>query len=367
MSLLVVIPCLNEEKHLTSVLDALCADAAAADARIVVADGGSSDASARIVRQRAEQDARVTLLHNPRRSQSAGVNLAVSVYGAGADVFARVDAHAGYPPDFLTRLLQAQAETGADAVAVAMRAVAAPGACFQRAAACAQNSVLGAGGSPHRRSGGRRWVDHAHHGLFKTEAFLAAGGYDERFTHNEDAEFDARLRANGGRILLAGDILIDYFPRTTASALARQYFKHGQGRARTLLKHGRFPKLRQLAPALVAPMAASGLALAAVTPWALLPTALWLAVCLGYGAALGARQRSACASAAGIAAAIMHGAWSCGFISGLIGGAHKDAGARAPQPSSIRPQSSAAARAEALPGSSERGVSAPTARPDRSG
>lgn len=321
MSLLVVIPCLNEETHLPGLLDVLCADPAAADARIVVVDGGSSDASARIVRQHAERDARISLLHNPLRVQSAGVNLAVRTFGADFGFFVRVDAHAAYPADFLTRLVQAQAETGADSVVVSMRAAAAPDACFQQAAACAQNSLLGAGGSPHRKAGARRWVDHGHHALFRTAAFLAAGGYDESFTHNEDAELDVRLSSAGAKILLAADILIDYFPRPTARALARQYFNYGKGRVRTALKHRTPLKLRQLAPAAVAPIVLLGISLAPIAPVAATPLALWLAACLAYGAALGARNGRTCAAAAGFAAAIMHFSWSLGFLRGAVAGA----------------------------------------------
>lgn len=319
MSLLVVIPCLNEEAHLPALLEALCADPAAVDARIVVVDGGSTDASQRIVRERSERDPRVTLLHNPKRIQSAGVNLAVRKFGAEWDVFIRVDAHARYPEGYLSKLLDAQTSEGADSVVVSMRAVAEPGACFQAAAACAQNSVLGAGGSPHRKPGPRRWVDHGHHALFRTSTFLAAGGYDETFTHNEDAELDARIVAAGGRILLAGDVLIDYIPRAEPWALARQYFHYGRGRALTMRKH-RIPlKLRQLAPAAVAPAIIAGVALAPVAPIAILPAATWLLLCLVYGAALGARERSVCAMGSGVAAAVMHAAWSCGFAFGLSG------------------------------------------------
>jgi succinoglycan biosynthesis protein ExoA len=309
--LLIVIPCLNEAAHLPGLLDGLCADPAAANARIVVADGGSTDGSADIVLKRT--DPRITLLPNPRRIQSAGVNLAARTFGADADLLVRVDAHAGYPVDFLSQLVAAQSESGADSVTVAMRAAANTRSCFQRAVAAAQNSVLGAGGSPHRKAGERRWVDHGHHALIKLAAFRAAGGYDENFTHNEDAEFDARLVRNGGRILLAADIAIDYFPRSNARALAKQYFKHGQGRARTTLKHRLALKPRQLAPISIAPAVALAL-LAPLTLWAALPATVWLGACLSYGLWLGVRERDACAAAAGIPAAIMHFAWSVGFL-----------------------------------------------------
>lgn len=81
MKLLLVIPCLNEERHLPALLDRFEAEGAAYDAQIVVADGGSTDSSADIVRERARANQRVHLASNPKRLQSAGVNLAVDRFG----------------------------------------------------------------------------------------------------------------------------------------------------------------------------------------------------------------------------------------------------------------------------------------------
>lgn len=314
--LLIAIPCLNEEAHLPALLPALARQAGAGD-RIVVVDGGSRDRSAEIVRAFAAADPRVVLLHNPKRIQAAAINLAAAEYGADAEYLIRVDAHAGYPDGYCAALVAASKEWDADSVTVAMRARAHTSSCFQIADAAAQNSVLGAGGSPHRSVGGRRWVDHGHHALFKMAAFKQVGGYDESFSHNEDAELDARLTAAGHRILLAGDILIDYYPRSTARALFRQYYKFGRGRARMILQTRKLPKLRQLAPLAVAPAAVAALTAplwpALLWPWAAAPLALWLTACLGFGVLLGLKERRFCAAAAGLPAAVMHLAWSAGF------------------------------------------------------
>jgi succinoglycan biosynthesis protein ExoA len=317
--LLVVIPCLNEEAHLPALLSWL--STRPEPCRIVVADGGSTDASRAIVEAAAKTDPRITLLDNPQRLQSAGVNAAVQAFGAEADRFVRIDAHSHYPVEFLSTLSDAQAESSAESVTISMRARTLPGQCFQRAAACAQNSVLGAGGSRHRKGGARQWVDHGHHALFKTSAFLAAGGYDESFSHNEDAEFDARLVARGGRIWLAGDALIDYVPRATARALARQYYNFGRGRARTTLKHRLSLKARQLAPVLVPPLAVLGLLAAPFAPVAAAPFVAWVGGSIAYGVVLGTREHSVCACAAGWAAIIMHTGWSAGFLRQVLFGA----------------------------------------------
>ena len=94
--------------------------------------------------------------------------------------------------------------------------------CFQRAAAVAQNSVLGTGGAAHRRSGEEGFVDHGHHALFDLKQFDSVGGYDDTLSHNEDAEFDIRLTRAGGRIWLTRAIEVTYFPRSHPLALYRQ-------------------------------------------------------------------------------------------------------------------------------------------------
>src|SRR5690606_35663894 len=122
-----------------------------------------------------------------------------------------------------------------------------------------QNSRLGNGGSKHRAGAKGQWVDHGHHALMRIESFRTVGGYDETFGHNEDAELDHRLRAAGYGIWLTDKTRMTYYPRETAAGLFRQYLNYGQGRARNILKHSTMPKLRQVLPAMVLPLAAGAL------------------------------------------------------------------------------------------------------------
>lgn len=312
---LAIVPCLNEAAHITGVLDQLLRDPALAEAMVVVADGGSQDGTRELVHDYAQRDSRVRLLANPKKLQSAGVNLAVERFGAEVDWIARIDAHAGYPEGYVTTLLRVAAEQGADSVVVSMDTQGL--GCFQRAAAAAQNSALGAGGSAHRRMGVSGWVDHGHHALFRRYAFLAAGGYDETFSHNEDAELDVRLGARGARIWLTDQAPVIYYPRSTARALWRQYQNYGRGRARTVLKHRVRLKPRQAAPLAIAPAVLLALA-SPLHPIFAAPAALWIAACLSVGLLVGLKARSACACASGVAAMIMHLAWSLGFWRQLL-------------------------------------------------
>ncbi|KQM13781.1 glycosyltransferase family 2 protein [Novosphingobium sp. Leaf2] len=317
---LVVIPCLNEEAHLPKVLGGLLRDAFGAT--IVVADGGSTDDSKRIVATLAKAHANLVWVDNPMQRQSAAVNLAVRRHGAGVRWLVRVDAHADYPANFVDRLRTAADASGATSVVVPM--VTQGLTCFQRAAATAQNSVLGTGGAPHRHVTKGAWVDHGHHALFDLAGFMAVGGYDENFAANEDAELDRRLLTAGARIWLEPEAAITYYPRRNPVALFRQYRSYGKGRARNLRRHRAKIKLRQMLPLAVLPVAILAGIGAVLSPfWTkslvlTLPALAWMFGCVVAGACLGIRQRSLCAGGSGFAAAIMHLAWSMGFVEEVL-------------------------------------------------
>lgn len=318
--ILAIIPCLNEEHHLEGLVHSLVKDANATSLamRIAIVDGGSTDRTRMIAHDLAAQYPVVSVLHNPARIQSAAVNLAVAQADPDTEFVIRIDAHAGYPDQYCATLIEEQRETNAASVVVTMETTGT--GWFQKAVAAAQNSKLGNGGSAHRNAPKNgAWVDHGHHALIRLDAFRALGGYDATFSHNEDAEFDIRLRNTGYKIWLTGKTGITYFPRSTPWSLFRQYFHFGRGRARTILKHRVMPRMRQLAPVAIAP--AMALALIAPLWWiAVLPLLAWAGLCLAYGIMLGIRAKDFGIAASGPAAMIMHAAWSLGFWSILCRG-----------------------------------------------
>lgn len=307
---LIVVPTLDEEAFIGPLLDRLLADDGLTNPLLVVADGGSRDKTRAIVAARAALDPRIRLMDNPKRLQSAGVNLAVQRFAGDRDWIARVDAHAIYPRHYVSRLIAEACRTGAQSVVVALETRGVEE--FQKGVAAAQNSLLGTGGSAHRHASAQGWVDHGHHALFARTAFQATGGYDESFSHNEDAEYDVRLRAGGGRVWLTQAARVVYYPRRTPTALWRQYFGFGRGRARTMLKHRMGLKPRQAAPLVIAPAVLLALGGLVFAPLAV-PAMAWAAACLGYGALLAYRTRDANLLLSGPAAMIMHLGWSAGF------------------------------------------------------
>ncbi len=318
-ALIVVIPVLNEAQHIEACVRSLMTgDERLQTVDMVVVDGGSRDRTRGIVEGMRAEFPNLRLLDNPRRLQSAAVNLAARDAGKGRSILVRCDAHAIYPENYLMRVADSLIRHGAVSLVVPMDAVGT--SCFQRANAWIVDTPLGSGGSAHR--GGRKSgeVDHGHHAGFDLKTFFAIGGYDETFSHNEDAEYDTRLRQSGGRIFMDAEIRLSYLPRATVGGLARQYFNYGKGRARTLMKHGELPKLRQLIPPATLVACVAGLATAPFSLWGFVLPGGYLAALVASSLMVAVKQKSACGLLAGLASSTMHMSWSLGLFRQFLKG-----------------------------------------------
>jgi succinoglycan biosynthesis protein ExoA len=322
----VVVPTFNEQDHIGACLRSLLEQAEELDACVLVADGGSDDKTPAIVMEMAEAHPTLALIVNPKRLQSAAINLAERCLPQDVSVLVRADAHALYPPRFLADCVRALRDNCATSVVVPMRATGITG--YQRAIAAAQNGRLGNGGASHRCGGISGDVEHGHHAAFDRAFFRRIGGYDERFSHNEDAEFDLRARRAGGRIWMCRDAEIVYLPRTRLHALARQYLRHGCGRARTVRLHRVRPRLRQLLPPLLLVSLIGSTLLTPVALWTSLLPLAYAATCGVWATAAASRARDPWLLVMAPAVMTMHLAWAAGFLLGLSPFAPKTARAR---------------------------------------
>ena len=313
---LVIVPTLNEEDHIESCLRSLV-EPDMARYVIVVCDGGSQDRTCEIVSGLGAEFSQLRLLNNPKKLQSAAINLAVSHFSSPETKYVvRCDAHSIYPTNFLSDIVNSLETTGAASVVTAMDSVGVT--CFEKANAWAVDSLLGSGGAAHRGGKKSGFVDHGHHAGFDVEWFRKIGGYDESFSHNEDAEYDHRLRLAGGTIFLDASRRIQYTPRGNARSLARQYFNYGKGRAKTILKHAVRPKIRQLVPVAAVLGMLVGVLLMPVSIWFALLPASYLVVMLLVSVTFALSKMSLCGLWTGCALATMHLSWGSGFLSQVL-------------------------------------------------
>ena len=319
-----VLPALNEERYIERCLRQLLDDPWPRDRlEVFVVDGGSSDRTVEIVEGLAEEFPFIRVMHNPKKLQAPGFNMAMKAADPRAEYLMRCDVHAEYPSGFVTRAVNALEKSGA-VVSTYGDAPRAHG-WFQRAVAFAQNTPLGVGGAQYRLGKRSMFVEHGKHGCFRRRAVEAVGGYDETFSHNEDSELSLRLAQAGGKIWLDADLTVGYYPRSTPKALARQYWLYGRGRAMTVLKHRIVPRPRQLIPAALVLADVFMLAVAPFAPATLLFFALYAASLTAVAAYGAVKQRSLSVLAAAPAFAIMHHCWGAGFLMRLVQGSPRDA------------------------------------------
>jgi succinoglycan biosynthesis protein ExoA len=241
----IAMPCLNEEGYIEQCLQCVFDQDYPADRiEILVADGGSHDRTLEILRKISQKDERVRVIHNPERIQAAGMNEMIAI--SKGEIIIRMDVHCEYASDYVSQCVSVLQRTGADNVGGSQRSV--PKTFFQRALTAALTSPMGVGGAKYRDPNNEGYVDTVHLGAFRRKIFEIVGMYDRKAITNEDAELNQRILDAGGKVFLSRDIKLSYFPRASFSALAKQYFKYGQGRARTLLKHGKFVTIRPAIP-----------------------------------------------------------------------------------------------------------------------
>jgi GT2 family glycosyltransferase len=293
---------LNEAAHLERCLCAVAEQTYPAIVEVVLADGGSKDET-RAVASRFEK---VRVIDNQRQIRPAGLNAAIT--SAVGEIIVRVDARTKLAPDYVECCVDALARSGAAIVGGPMR-FEAHGA-RQRGIVAAMTSRIGAGPAAFRREGGQpRYVDTVYLGAFRTSVIREMGGYDEWSGGNEDAELAWRAQRFGG-VLLDPSIKSFYLGRDGLRPLARQFYRYGRNRARTIRKHPASLSYRQL----VVPAFFAGLA----SPWRRLVLTAYAAVVLGRGAFELTRDPPAVPTLLA-AFPTMHTAWGLGFMRGILG------------------------------------------------
>jgi len=243
----VIMPIRNEAAFIERSLGAVLAQDYPHDRmEVLVADGMSTDDTRAIVQQLAARhaDIQVRLIDNPGKIVPTGFNAALAQ--ARGDVIVRVDGHTIIAPDYVRECIAALERSGADNVGGRMVAVGTT--ALGQAVALATSSRFGVGGARFHYSDREEWVDTVYMGAWPRRVFEQLGGFDPELVRNQDDEFNYRLRAQGGRILLSPRIRSQYHNRTSLRSLWRQYYQYGFYKVRVLQKHPRQMRPRQFVP-----------------------------------------------------------------------------------------------------------------------
>ena len=307
----VVIPVLNEERHLRVAVSMVLAQDWPGRLQVVLAVGPSSDRTAEIAAALAAEDHRVVVVDNPTGRTPDALNAAIEA--ADGDVVVRVDGHAEIPGDYVSTAVRTLEETGADNVGGIMDAQGITP--FQRAVAVAMRSPVGVGSSRFHVGGVAGPSDTVYLGAFRRAALERVGGYDRRYARAQDWEMNHRIRQSGGLVWFTPQMRVTYRPRSTVKALAKQYFLYGRWRRVVARSHPGTINTRYLAaPAMVVGVGGSTLVGLFWTPALAVPAAYAIATA-GAGLAIARDEDWAVRARVPGVLATMHWAWGIGFIS----------------------------------------------------
>jgi len=221
----IIIPCRNEERYIGRCLDSLLAnDVDFRQVEIVVVDGMSSDRTREIVDGYARDYPSIRLAENPKKNKPAALNLGIRV--TSGDVIIRIDAHATYATNYISKLVAGLEEYHADNIG-GIRETCTEGTPWQRAVGLVISHRFAVGNAFYRTgvtTNEPREVDTVFCGCYRREVFEEIGIFHPKLIRTQDREFNARLTANGGTIVLDPSIRCTYHPRTGFGDYARWTF-----------------------------------------------------------------------------------------------------------------------------------------------
>ncbi|WP_308119035.1 glycosyltransferase family 2 protein [Streptomyces sp. JJ38] len=326
----VIMPVLNEERHLRESVRAILAQEYPGELEVVIALGPSTDRTDEIAAALVAEDARVHTVPNPTGRTPAGLNAAIKA--SRHPVVVRVDGHGMLSPNYIATAVRLLDEQDAANVGGIMHAEGEN--AWEQAVAAAMTSRIGVGNAAFHTGGEAGEAETVYLGVFRREVLEQQGGYNEEFIRAQDWELNYRIRSAGGRIWFSPELLVSYRPRPSVRALAKQYRNYGRWRHVVARYHPGSINPRYLAPPTALLAIAAGAVLGAVvTPWALVVPGGYLAaitagsVPAGRGLPLAARARIP------VALATMHMAWGWGYLTSPRSLARKViASRRAPAP-----------------------------------
>jgi len=268
----ILIPTHNEAAHIARCLQAVLSQEYPLDRlEVLIADGMSTDDTQDIIRGFQVRYPRIYLFDNPGKIVPTGLNILIAQ--AKGDFMIRIDGHTVIEPDYVRECVNVWKRSGADNVGGRMNAVGIN--LFGKTVAIATSTPFGIGGGRFHYSDKEEWVDTVYMGAWPSEVFKRIGLFDEELVRDQDDEFNYRLRAGGGKILLSPKIKSVYTVRSRLKALFTQYFQYGYWKVRVLQKHSRQMSLRQFIPPLFVLGLIVALIMAIIIKWG------WITL-LGY-------------------------------------------------------------------------------------
>jgi glycosyltransferase involved in cell wall biosynthesis len=318
----VLVPCRDEERFIGACLDSILNNDYPKDRlEILVIDGMSQDGTRASVSRYSANHPSIRLLDNLKQDTPHGLNLGIAA--AIGDIIVRMDAHSMYPKNYISRLVAWLSKTGADNVGGVCMTMPADDSSVAHAIARGLSHPFGVGTSYFRiGTSTPRWVDTVFGGCYRRDVFARIGLFDEQLIRNQDDEFNHRLIARGGRILLVPDVVSYYYPRSSLAQLWRMFYQYGYFKPLVALKLGRIGTGRQVVPmvclGLLVGLSVASIASPVARFMLMLLVALYLSADFAVSFAVGLSSGLRCAGWLMLVFPTLHVSYGMGYMRGIF-------------------------------------------------
>jgi glycosyltransferase involved in cell wall biosynthesis len=318
----VLVPCRNEERFIGACLDSILNNDYPKDRlEILVIDGMSQDETRTIVSRYATRHPLIRLVDNTQLITPCAFN--VGIAESHGDIILIMGAHAEYSATYISRLVDWLTQSGADNVGGVCMTVAANESPVARAIARGVSHPFGVGTSYFRiGTSTPRWVDTVFGGCYRRDVFARIGLFDEQLIRNQDDEFNHRLIARGGRILLVPDVVSYYYPRSSLAQLWRMFYQYGYFKPLVALKLGRIGTGRQVVPmvclGLLVGLSVASIGSSVARFMLLLMVALYLTADFAVSFAVGLSSGLRCAGWLTLVFPTLHVSYGLGYMRGIF-------------------------------------------------
>jgi len=227
----IIVPVLNEARHIQETVESLLKqDASPLTTELLFIDGGSCDGTREIIRRYAVARPSIKLLENPQHTTPVALN--IGLHAAHGEYVGILGAHASYPPDYIKTCLEEMKAHDAAGCSGCLRTSPVNQTLGARLAAWCMGHRLASSGKSVRthREG---FADTIPFPVFRKQALIDAGGYDETLARNQDNEMNERLRAKGHRLYLTARTQAAYYARPGVWSMLVHAYNTGRWNGKT--------------------------------------------------------------------------------------------------------------------------------------
>lgn len=308
----------NEESYIEDCIHSILSqNYPSRNLEVIIVDGQSTDNSREIVEKIIVGRDNFSLVHNPKRIQSAAWNRGIDI--CKGEIISIVSGHTFLAPDYVSKAIETLQGTGADMVGGTVRSISTTK--VGEAIALAMSHPFGVGDARFRYTEMEEETDTVFMGFCHRSVYEEIGKYDEELIRNQDDEFSFRLTKSGGRILCDPKIKSHYYSRSTVSSLWKQYYQYGYWKVRVLQKHPRQMRSRQFIPPLFVLSLFTSIIFAIIPilrSLSLVPSLIYFLANLTASAWISYRKGWRYFILLPIVFAILHISYGLGFLVGLV-------------------------------------------------